>query len=213
MHPAPAFKTPALKTLALKTPDLLNIKQNQPRTLFLTMPSDIDITMWLFVPHEPSKWMTCTARSRATGLPSLTGSLAAALLLWQLAIGVSLADQRMPGPIMAQVVRVVDGDTLEIDARIWPGQSVRTLVRVLGVDTPELRGKCENERDLALKAKNFLVQRLVGGEVQLRLIDFDKFGGRMLAQVWAAQGSDLAASLIASGLARPYQGGPRQSWC
>jgi endonuclease YncB( thermonuclease family) len=157
--------------------------------------------------------MNPIARSRSPLLKYVGGSLAGTLILWLLTPAAILADQQMPGPVSAQVVRVVDGDTLEIDARIWPGQSVRTLVRMLGVDTPELRGDCDIERDLAIKAKNFLAQRLGGGEVQLRQIDFDKYGGRMLAQIMTVQGGDVALALISAGLARPYQGGRRQSWC
>ncbi|MEO2038390.1 MAG: thermonuclease family protein, partial [Martelella sp.] len=46
------------------------------------------------------------------------------------------------GPVSAEVVRVVDGDTIAVEARPWPGQIIETLVRVRGVDTREVRAAC-----------------------------------------------------------------------
>lgn len=62
----------------------------------------------------------------------------------------------MPGPIQAEVVRVIDGDTLLVRARIWPGQTVETKVRLDGVNTPEKRGKCVQEKELAAEATAFM---------------------------------------------------------
>ena len=71
------------------------------------------------------------------------------------------AADTIPGPITARVVSVNDGDTLTVDAEPWPGVTIRTAVRVNGVDTPEIRGKCQAEKDLAIKARDF-VRRKVG---------------------------------------------------
>lgn len=51
--------------------------------------------------------------------------------------------------VPATVVSVYDGDTFTVEARPWPGMTLRTSVRVRGVDTPEIRGKCQAEKDLA----------------------------------------------------------------
>ena len=59
----------------------------------------------------------------------------------------------LPGPIEADVLRVVDGDTFEVEADIWPGQKINTMVRLEAVDTPELRGRCSEEKALAQKAR------------------------------------------------------------
>ena len=74
----------------------------------------------------------------------------AILLLWPALVAV--AADRLAGPVQAEVLRVLDGDTGEVEARIWLGQTLRTLVRIRGADTPELHGKCARERDLALVA-------------------------------------------------------------
>jgi micrococcal nuclease len=123
-----------------------------------------------------------------------------------------MAANGLDGPIPAQVVRVVDGDTLQVEARIWLGQSVDVRVRIDGIDTPELHGACDAERQAALAARAFLEKRLSDAAIQLRDVTYDKYGGRVLARVIDKDG-DVAAALIATGLARPYNGGQRQPWC
>ena len=120
--------------------------------------------------------------------------------------------EEFPGPVSAVVERVVDGDTLDVRADIWLGQSLNVRVRIAGVDAPELRARCEEERRRALAARDYLVRRLGGAEVRLSSVVYDKYGGRVRAAVTDADG-DVAAALIAKGLARPYHGERRQTWC
>jgi endonuclease YncB( thermonuclease family) len=116
------------------------------------------------------------------------------------------------GPIAAQVERVVDGDTIDVRAFIWIGQSLSIRVRIDGVDTPELRGHCPEERRRAEAARAYLMSRVAGAEVRLTAIAYDKYGGRIRAAVSDASG-DVATALIARGFARPYHGERRRSWC
>ena len=121
--------------------------------------------------------------------------------------------ERIPGPIPARVIRVIDGDTLLARARIWLGQQVETRVRVADIDAPEIRGKCPEESGLARRARD-MVRTVVGdGEILLRNIRFGKFAGRVVAQVAAKDGTDLADTLIRAGLGRAYHGGKRRPWC
>lgn len=69
--------------------------------------------------------------------------------------------------MVARVLAVIDGDTLAVRARIWIGQTIETRVRLAGVDTPELRGDCDGERELAVAARNFVMARVAGGDVVL----------------------------------------------
>ncbi len=78
-----------------------------------------------------------------------------------------------------------DGDTLFITMPGLPPELARMSVRVDGVDTPEIRGKCEAEKELAQRAK--------------ARVEFD--------------GHDLAHLLMAEGLGRAYHGGKREGWC
>ncbi|MFQ5466725.1 MAG: thermonuclease family protein [Kiloniellaceae bacterium] len=125
------------------------------------------------------------------------------------------AAERLGGPVPAQVVRVIDGDTIQVRARIWLDQEVETRVRLDGVDAPELKARCARERAMAVQARAFLDQRLAapGAPVFLSDIRYGKYAGRVLARVRDASGADLAEALIAAGLARPYAGKRRASWC
>ncbi len=117
----------------------------------------------------------------------------------------------IPGPVNARVVSVYDGDTLTVDAEPWPGLTARTKVRVAGVDTPEIRGKCQEETDMAVRARDF-VRTTVGAQVQLTSIRPGKYAGRVIAEVWV-NGRKLSELLIAETLGRPYHGGRREGWC
>ncbi len=141
-------------------------------------------------------------------------ALAAGVLAWP--PSEAGAQDRLAGPVPAEVISVIDGDTIEVRALIWLGQVVSTRVRLAGIDAPELRGKCARERALAERARAYLLARL-GGEdrawVRLRDIRYGKYAGRVLARVETAGGEDLGRGLMAAGLARPYAGRARAPWC
>lgn len=123
------------------------------------------------------------------------------------------APATLPGPIPAEVVEVIDGDTLSVRAIIWLGQSVETNIRLAGVDAPELRAHCPQEKAMAESARD-AARRLVGvGMVQLTDVQPDKYGGRVRARVRITGGDDLSEALLKTGLVRPYHGERRQSWC
>lgn len=144
------------------------------------------------------------------------------ILTWALALALAFAGRTpaasnrggpVPGPVDAAVRRVVDGDTLVIGARIWLGQTVETTVRIAGIDAPERRARCDRERDLARRATERVQALLAGGRAVLRDVRYGKYAGRVLARVATPQGIDVGTALIGEGLARPYRGGRRQSWC
>lgn len=119
----------------------------------------------------------------------------------------------LPGPVPAELVRVVDGDTVLVSARIWLGQRVTVSVRLAGIDAPEMRGRCASERARARQARDFLARRLAAGRIALADIQYGKFAGRVVARLLDGDGADLGAALLAAGLARPYAGRRRGSWC
>jgi endonuclease YncB( thermonuclease family) len=123
------------------------------------------------------------------------------------------AREELAGPIPAEIVEVIDGDTVKLRAHIWLGQEVEISVRLAGIDTPELRGDCDAERHLALQARDYLATLLAGATVSLRDVAYDKYGGRVVAQVSDAAGHDLGTALVAAGYARLYDGGKRAAWC
>src|SRR5690348_9640474 len=56
----------------------------------------------------------------------------------------------------AEVLRVIDGDTFEARINLWPGLEVTTRVRLRGIDAPELRAHCDDERIKAEAARDAL---------------------------------------------------------
>lgn len=115
-----------------------------------------------------------------------------------------------------KINRVIDGDTVEIAVDFLPAPLPPKLsVRILGVDTPEKapRAKCEAEAEKAKLAKRF-TQRAIeeADRIDFNIREWDKFGGRVLGLVFI-DGQNLGDMLIEAGLARPYKGEAKTSWC
>ena len=119
----------------------------------------------------------------------------------------------LAGPVLAEVVRIVDGDTLLVRAHIWVGQQVQVAVRIRGIDAPELKAGCAGEHALAVRAANFVRKAVLGQTVRLSAVSGGKYFGRVLADVTTANGRALGPELVAAGLARAYDGAKRTNWC
>lgn len=118
--------------------------------------------------------------------------------------------RRVEGPVAATLVRVVDGDTLLVDAQPWPEQRIRVYVRLRGIDAPELHSRCADERSAARLAQTVLAELVANTSVvRLSRISGDKYYGRVLAEVSTPDGADLSQALLARELVRPYSGGRR----
>ncbi|MHA1108529.1 MAG: thermonuclease family protein [Alphaproteobacteria bacterium] len=125
----------------------------------------------------------------------------------------AVAGEVLPGPVPARLVRVVDGDTVIVRARIWLGQEVEISVRLHGIDAPEIQSRCPRERELAKRAGDFVRGRLGGRGIQLSAIQYGKYAGRVVARLAAEDGEDISSALLAAGLAKSYDGGRRKAWC
>lgn len=114
--------------------------------------------------------------------------------------------QEIPGPVPAEILHIVDGDTVGVRAHTWPGQYVEIRVRLRGVDAPEIRRvACEAERVKGHEATEFTRDWLTE-------IGPDSFWGRVVARlVRAEDGADLSDDLMAAGLAVPFR--QRGPWC
>jgi endonuclease YncB( thermonuclease family) len=114
---------------------------------------------------------------------------------------------------LEQIVEVYDGDTFKIDL---PSQHPLfgddISVRVLGIDTPELRGTSDEVKALAYKAKNRTQELLSDAKtIELKNPQRDKYF-RVLAEVWI-DGDSLGEKLKSDGLAKEYDGeGARPEW-
>jgi endonuclease YncB( thermonuclease family) len=85
-------------------------------------------------------------------------------------------------------------------------------VRLSGIDTPEIRGMCDQEKALAQQAQA-LTQRLMAQATKIDLLEprRDKYF-RILARVMA-DGHEVAEELVKSGLAVHYDGEKKKDWC
>jgi len=114
------------------------------------------------------------------------------------------------------LTRVVDGDTVAFQANWLPDPLKKELsIRVFGVDTPEksFRAKCPSEAARGEAATAF-TKKIINASTkrQIILIDWDKYGGRVLGDV-ILDGKSLRQQLIANGFAREYYGEAKTSWC
>lgn len=140
-------------------------------------------------------------------------TLAVILMFWGcLMASPVFAEKPLPEERHAVVISTYDGDTFTAETRIWLGQILTTGVRLDGIDTPEIRGKCAQEKILAIEARH-RSQELTRDGVILRNIRTGKYAKRVVADVYLPNGISLADTLISEGLGRPYDGGKRQSWC
>ena len=117
------------------------------------------------------------------------------------------------GPVVASVVDVYDGDTIEVLANVWPGTQINVRVRIRGIDAPEMRARCASERQAAISARERLRQMIANKPVFLTNIRGGKYFGRVLANVRVNSGANMQEALLAAGLVRPYRGKKRTSWC
>lgn len=123
----------------------------------------------------------------------------------------------LAGAYRAQILAVIDGDTLDAKVHVWMGQEVVTRIRLLDIDAPELGGGCQREKELARAARDRLAALLADaaphGSVTLVDVRPDKYFGRVVGRVLRPDGLDLGKALVAEELGRPYRGGRRSGWC
>jgi endonuclease YncB( thermonuclease family) len=116
----------------------------------------------------------------------------------------------------AVLTRVIDGDTVAFQANFLPDPLKKELsIRVFGVDTPEKghRAKCPKENERGQAATAFTKDAINKSQKrQVILMDWDKYGGRVLGDV-LLDGKSLRVMLITNGFAREYYGEAKTSWC
>ena len=115
------------------------------------------------------------------------------------------------------VVRVIDGDTVVVDASAdLPPELAELRVRLRNVDTPETghRAGCDAEREAAARATTF-VGELLDAAVSAVVHDpeWGKWGGRVVADVVLDDEYSLAELVVDYGHGRPYDSGKRAGWC
>jgi micrococcal nuclease len=114
---------------------------------------------------------------------------------------------------VSKVISVYDGDTFRADIDSLPPIVGKNIpIRLNGVDTPEIQGKCEYEKDLAIKARDFVRNKLANAkEIKLNNLQRGKYF-RVVANVMV-DGVSLEQELLDKEFAYKYTGGKKSSWC
>lgn len=124
----------------------------------------------------------------------------------------SYAGEVYKGPVPAEIIKIIDGDTVDVRVQTWIGQYMRVSVRIYGIDTPEFRASCPEEKRLAHKARQALAGLVSQKKITLRNIRYGKYAGRVLAEIYAGD-QNIGERLVQAAYARAYNGGQRHSWC
>jgi micrococcal nuclease len=109
----------------------------------------------------------------------------------------------------AKLRKVVDGDTVDLDVDLGFYMTAAIRFRVLGVDTPELRGGTDETKAKAREAKAFVIEALSSAKhIAITTSKADSFG-RWLARIryWPTDDLtvvDLSEELIRRGLGTIY---------
>jgi len=126
----------------------------------------------------------------------------------------ALSNKNYGNTLVSEVTSIYDGDTFRANLAGYPEIiGYRIGIRVNGIDTPEMRGKCQKEKDLARKAKQFAVTKLRSAKkIELRNMKRGKYF-RIVADVYV-DNRNLGTLLIENHLAVPYDGGHKaKDWC
>ena len=87
------------------------------------------------------------------------------------------------------------GDTCYAELANAPSELKFVRIRIRGIDTPEIKGKCEKERKLAKEAKRFLNKLIMESHlITLRNLNWGKYGGRIIAEGTPEKVSQVAKS-------------------
>ena len=111
-----------------------------------------------------------------------------------------------------KIVRVVDGDTVDVDIDLGFGMWMhKERIRLHGIDTPESRTRDLEEKKFGLEAKAFLTRRLEDGMVSGLKVKTEKDGkyGRMLGWVLCGQ-TNINEEMVYRGYAWEYDGGTKK---
>ena len=114
---------------------------------------------------------------------------------------------------LAEVKKVIDGDTLDISVDLGFNIYTNIRVRLFGLNTPETRSADIEEKKLGLVAKEYVKTWLDTRYYQVKVKTFkdktEKYG-RILAEIYDMSGVDcLNIDLLESNIAKPYHGEKR----
>ena len=109
------------------------------------------------------------------------------------------------------LIRVIDGDTIDVNIDLGFNIWHKGRIRMAGIDTPESRTRNKAEKVLGLAAKSRLKELLKKKKLSINCTKEKGKFGRILADV-LADDININKQLFEEGHARPYQGGAKVPW-
>jgi len=105
-----------------------------------------------------------------------------------------------------EILKVIDGDTVEVIVDLGFSIYHKTRVRLIGIDTPEIRTKDQEEKERGIEAMDFVVDFFRQMEHEEKVLYSEKLDGfgRCLGRIIVG-GIDIGEELLESGYAKPYE--------
>lgn len=102
----------------------------------------------------------------------------------------------------AKIISVYDGDTMTAIVDLGFYVKVELKLRLMGIDTPEIRGE---ERPEGLVVRDYVREMVLEKEVIIKTYkDKQEKYGRWLAEIFL-EDQNLNAHLLEKGMAKPYR--------
>ena len=110
----------------------------------------------------------------------------------------------------ATLIKIVDGDTVDVLIDLGFNTTKKERVRLLGIDTPESATKDLAEKKLGIEAKEYITQWFTKNTpFRLQTTKDDKYG-RILGGFTGLDGKTLNDILVQNGYAWAYDGGTKK---
>ena len=113
-----------------------------------------------------------------------------------------------------QIIKVVDGDTIDADIDLGFDISLSKRIRLAAVDTPESRTADANEKKYGLESKEWLKHKVENAKnilIKTELPDSTEKYGRIIGHLYINdQETSLNDQMIVEGYAWEYDGGTKK---
>jgi len=112
-----------------------------------------------------------------------------------------------------KIISIYDGDTIKVNINCKTEIFCKKIsIRILGIDTPEIRGSDKNEKKLAYIARDFTVNFIKNSEkIYLKDCKKGKYF-RLVCYIINENNQNLSSLILKTNLAHIYSGGTKQKW-
>ena len=105
-----------------------------------------------------------------------------------------------------EIIKIVDGDTVDVLLDLGFDIHRKERVRILGIDTPETKTLDENEKKFGTESKAYVISWFATHpKITVRPTKDEKYG-RILGEFLDSDGRNLSHSIVEDGYAWKYDG-------